>query len=150
MKKRITVNNRLVFEDDCHLYYTEDLSILREPFAELMGMSCRMVRQYYDSFKDISFEFAYDEGTSIEELNNCIIKKMGFKKDPRIPKSGWDGANPLRIITDSLLIGIDDYEHSFEDILNRYHIKETIDTVMLFHCTAGDIWNDDGIRYYMP
>ncbi len=150
MENRIIVRTRLVFDDNRHLYYTEDPSILAEPFADLMCVPSKWVRQHFKSFNDITFEFAYNEKTHIEELYGCILDKIGFKKDPRIPRDGWDGANPLRIIEDDMLIGIDDYKHSLEDVLTRYHIKDTLHTVMVFICTAGDIWNDDGLRYYMP
>lgn len=150
MKKSIISNNRLVYDDGAYLFYTNRVGILKEPFAELMDKTLNTVEHDFNRFKTLTFEFLYDENTSIEEYYQCILKGMGFKYDPRIPRGGWDGANTLCFLEGKQLIKVENYKLKFNTIISRYCNKQVINSLMIFWAGAGDIWNDDGLRYYIP
>lgn len=150
MKKNIIANNKIVYDDGLYLYYPEEINILRDPFARLMAVSEKEASERFYTFKDLSFEFSYDEVTSIKDYMMCVIEKMGFKTNLRqFQKNACDGADPLRFLVCDQLISLDSHDRKFEEFLGRCGIINQINSIMLFWAGAGDVWNDDGLRYYM-
>ena len=124
----MTVNNKFVFDNGSCLYYADGLGVLKEPFAYLMDQSMEDVENYFKKVRNVTFDFQYSEKTTVEEFNQYVLRKIGFKRDPRIPNEGWDGTDPCRIIIGKKLIHIENSNRFFEDVMNRYSLAETIDT----------------------
>lgn len=137
--------------DDGKSYTRHNPGIAIADYADLLnwdeGRHDEFWKHIYEHYHEKSqFDFLYnvEPNTSVEALSKVIAERIGFN---------WDlfSCFPKKICLkiDRELICVENAQIDFERIFKYYGLKDELSVYFIFSNQAGDIWVEDGLRYYM-
>jgi len=140
----LLVNFLLLFNDGDKYYYSPDgLAITSGEIAELRGTDDSEVIDNFIHYSKASFTIDIS-GKSMYDLFQNIVHLIGFD-----PKKARDGYCPLYILISNELVYIENLNIDIQSVLDLYPVTDTLQTYFIFSSQAGDIWREDGLRYYL-
>lgn len=104
------------------------------------------VRRHFNAYARFAFTFAASPDVSIREIEKAISDHIGFDWNIFSNARNWvcclymEGQF-VKIENDQITLGI---------ISKYYNLEDELRLFFLFSNQAGEIWKEDGLRYYMP
>ena len=143
---KMQINCSILFYDGEKYYHAEDPGILTPDFAELRGTDIDEASDNFQDYSKISFPMDIS-GRNIHDLVKTISQRMGFAAE-RI--NGCDiGYGSFYTLISNELVHIQNPEIGIQSVLDMYPATAILQTYLIFSSQAGDIWRDDGLRYYI-
>lgn len=105
-----------------------------------------IVREHFEEHKRMSFRVDVTPDTTIKYLEKQIADRIGFEWKAFYETKTWRCC----LLTDGYLVRIDDPLLCIADISKYITVNDELNICFVFSNQAGDIWTDDGLRYYMP
>lgn len=144
-KKMIRVSSTILMFNGDEYYYADSPGIAAGLFGELRSTDTLTELKDFHKYSKLSFEMMAEENTPFEFLKEELVRRLEYSEEI-VMERGF----PLYIQTDSMLVFIGNMSYCIEKFMKRFHIKDQILTVYLIYSNqAGEIWSDDGLRYYM-
>ena len=142
--KKITVNYKIIFNDGNHRYISENPGIVSSYFSLLRHEDIDIVIKTFRDFSQGKFIFNFNDKTTTSDLINRIYEQIKF--DSSIFDCNY---SPIFIYAKSIYININPTNYLLNDLLSKYNIQNTINIYLEFSSSAGNIFYENGIRYYM-
>lgn len=140
------INCSILFDDGDKYYHGDDPGILTPEFAELRGTDIVEARDNFQNYSKISF-YMDISGRNMHDLVKTISQKLGFITEQTI---GCNiGYGSFYILISNELVHILNPEIGIQRVLAMYTSTDILQTYLIFSNQAGDIWRDDGLRYYI-
>lgn len=140
----------LVYDGD--KYYKGDPGIAIDDYRALAGLGedwseelWERARNHYKEHEEFLVLFHKNSESTIQDIEKAIIEKAGFE---------WD--NFLHSYTTTALYMNGEFVEIYDSSIKLstiekyyYDIEDKIQVFFIFSNQAGDIWVEDGLRYYM-
>ena len=101
---------------------------------------------------NISFDFEYDQNTTIEELIDKTCQITGASARESIDSDEKTGYKI--IVNERLLIAFEDTNLLLDEIIKNYNLGNTINSLIEITCGRGEVLRcvnrDKGFRFYIP
>lgn len=139
------VNSTILMFNGNEYYYADSPGIIAGEFGELRSKDTLTELRDFHKYAKLKFDINIKSGITFDFLKRELIKRLGFSE-----KLVLERGFPLYIQTESILIYIGNMSYSIEKFMEKFSIKDQeIDVYLIYSNQAGEIWKDDGIRYYM-
>lgn len=138
--------------DDGEQYYrTNDPGIAICDYVHMRGLDgvdddsfWEEQKQHYQNH--MAFDFHLDAGpdSSITEIANKIAEMIGFDE-----QRFAEGPIKIYLLEDGEFVEVVAPAVRISTLSKYYNIREDLHIFFMLSNQAGDIWNEDGLRYYM-
>ena len=132
-------------------YTQSNLGIAICDYADLLAWKdCRdelfwqRVEAHYHNNSNFDFQFNCMPTATIADITDCIVDRIGF-----CPERLFTVPMRIYILVENELIRIDHQNLNLSTIFKHYSFHDNLHVFFMLSNQAGDIWKDDGIRYYM-
>lgn len=136
---------------DGESYTRENPGIALADYADLLDWNDERNEDFWDKVmghymdrSKFSFECICDDKTSIENLEKIIVKRLGFN---------WEMFKNAYVYTymslGNELVRLVNRKLDIKALSKHYEIVDKLQIYFVFSNQAGEIWNDNGLRYYM-
>lgn len=102
------------------------------------------VENHYMEKSKFMIKYSYNEKTLIEDIEKTIVDKIGFNYE--LYKNAYVYVN---LLFDNEFVRIFNKKLDIKTLTLYYDVVDTLKIYFVFSSQAGEIWNDEGLRYYM-
>lgn len=137
--------------DDGARYYKGYPGIFLADYADLLDWKGERdepfwdkVAQHYYAHLNLELFIEPKPDSTIKDIEKIIAEQIGFNwhKLLRFHKK-------VCVLLDGEFICIEHSAMQLSVLSKHYHLSETLPVFWVFSNQAGEIWNEDGLRYYM-
>jgi hypothetical protein len=141
----------LLIDDGTNHYYRGAPGIFIADYADLLGwkderdeLFWEQIEQHY--YRNAQFDLFVEAGpeTTIHSIETAIATQIGFDLQRFSNFYKW-----ICILVDGQFVRILDTSISLSVLSKYYTLNGKLCVFFVFSNQAGEIWNDDGLRYYM-
>lgn len=133
------------------LYSRNNPGIAIADYADLLDWKEERNEQFWVSVENHYMEksrfkinYSCNEKTLIEDIEKTIVDKIGFNYE--LYKKAYVYVN---FLFDNEFVRILNKKLDIKTLTSYYDVVDTLKIYFVFSNQAGEIWNDEGMRYYM-
>ncbi len=102
------------------------------------------VENHYIEKSRFKINYSYNENTIVEDIEKAIVDKIGFNYE--LYKNAYVHVN---LLIDNEFVRIINKKLDIKTLTSYYNVVDILKIYFVFSNQAGEIWNDEGLRYYM-
>ena len=139
------VNYKLLISDE-YTFSEENIpAYVYRVFGQWSGKPADQIRQEIDDYRSCDFPFEVTDSSSFRDLLNTLLDRLQLSRE-----SFYMSSSMVYAEEKGELVNIQNYDYRLKDFMKLYDIHDHLQLYFIFGRWQGDVFREDGIRYYMP